>query len=78
VIKPAVMPSQKYSCSGSPLRLSNGKTAMDGLFSVKGYFLNRSIFKGWTANLKLPDYQINGNQQHHNCSNNYRRKHQKC
>ena len=25
------MPSEKYSCSGSPLKLSKDKTAMDGL-----------------------------------------------
>src|SRR5262245_44747697 len=27
----STMPSAKYSCSRSPLRLSNGRTAMDGL-----------------------------------------------
>jgi len=27
----STMPSAKYSCSGSPLRLANGSTAIDGL-----------------------------------------------
>jgi len=27
----STMPSAKYSCSGSPLMLANGKTAIDGL-----------------------------------------------
>jgi len=27
----STMPSAKYSCSGSPLILENGKTAIDGL-----------------------------------------------
>jgi hypothetical protein len=27
----STMPSTKYSCSGSPLMLANGNTAMDGL-----------------------------------------------
>ena len=27
----STMPSAKYSCSGSPLRLAKGKTAIDGL-----------------------------------------------
>ena len=27
----STMPSAKYSCSGSPLRLANGNTAIDGL-----------------------------------------------
>src|ERR1700674_1977445 len=31
VMMSAVMPSAKNSCSGSPLRLANGRTAMDGL-----------------------------------------------
>src|SRR5713226_985913 len=31
----STMPSAKYSCSGSPLMFSNGKTAIDGL-SGKG------------------------------------------
>ena len=31
VIKSSAIPSTKYSCSGSPLRLSNGSTAIDGL-----------------------------------------------
>ena len=26
----STMPSAKYSCSGSPLRLANGSTAIDG------------------------------------------------
>jgi len=31
VIMSSVMPSEKYSCSGSPLILIKGKTAMEGL-----------------------------------------------
>ena len=31
VIKSSVRPSEKYCCSGSPLRLVNGSTAIDGL-----------------------------------------------
>ena len=31
VMRSSVMPSEKYPCSGSPLRLSKGKTAIDGL-----------------------------------------------
>jgi len=30
----STMPSAKYSCSGSPLRLANGSTAIDGLSGV--------------------------------------------
>ena len=30
VMMSSVMPSLKYSCSGSPLMLTNGRTAMDG------------------------------------------------
>ena len=30
------MPSEKYSCSGSELMLSNGSTAIDGLSSIAG------------------------------------------
>src|SRR5271156_6731058 len=29
--QPSTMPSAKYSCSGSPLRLAKGSTAIDGL-----------------------------------------------
>src|SRR4029453_13002762 len=35
VMRSSVMPSLKYSCSGSPLMLTNGSTAMEGL-SGKG------------------------------------------
>ena len=35
VIMSSVMPSEKYSCSGSPEMLSKGSTAIDG-FSVAG------------------------------------------
>src|SRR5215472_13993459 len=31
VVRSSVMPSLKYSCSGSLLRLANGSTAMEGL-----------------------------------------------
>jgi hypothetical protein len=31
------MPSAKYSCSGSPLRFWNGRTAMDGLSGSVGF-----------------------------------------
>ena len=33
VIRSSLMPSEKYSCSGSPLMLVNGSTAMAGLSS---------------------------------------------
>ena len=32
----STMPSAKYSCSGSPLRFSNGNTAMEGLSGKAG------------------------------------------
>jgi len=32
----SVMPSAKYSCSGSPLMLANGKTAVEGLSGSEG------------------------------------------
>ncbi len=32
----STMPSAKYSCSGSPLRLMNGSTATDGLSGKTG------------------------------------------
>ena len=35
VMMSSVMPSEKYSCSGSPLMLLNGSTAIDG-FSFAG------------------------------------------
>ena len=31
VMRSSVIPSLKYSCSGSPLMLTNGSTAMEGL-----------------------------------------------
>ena len=30
VMRSSLMPSEKYSCSGSPLKLMNGRTAMAG------------------------------------------------
>jgi hypothetical protein len=35
VMMSSVIPSLKYCCSGSPLRFSNGNTAIEG-FSIKG------------------------------------------
>ena len=35
VMMSSAMPSEKYSCSGSPLKFANGSTAIDGL-SGKG------------------------------------------
>ena len=35
VMMSSVMPSAKYSCSGSPLMLVNGSTAIDGLAAVE-------------------------------------------
>jgi len=32
----STMPSAKYSCSGSPLRLAKGNTAIDGLWGGGG------------------------------------------
>src|SRR5215831_4468642 len=34
VIKASVIPSEKYSCEGSPLRFSNGSTASDWIRRV--------------------------------------------
>ena len=36
VIRSSVMPSAKYSCSGSPLMFWNGRTAMDGFSGSAG------------------------------------------
>src|SRR5215831_4293003 len=37
VVMSSTMPSAKYSCSGSPLRFWNGRTAMDGLSGSAGF-----------------------------------------
>src|SRR5437868_1087103 len=46
----STIPSAKYSCSGSPLILANGKTAIDGLsgsgnivYSYRGLYRNRAL-----------------------------------
>ncbi len=36
VMMSSVMPSEKYSWSGSPLILANGRTAIDGLSGIFG------------------------------------------
>ena len=36
VMMSSVMPSEKYSCSGSALRLVNGRTAIEGLSGSDG------------------------------------------
>ena len=45
VMMSSVMPSEKYSCSGSPDMLSNGNTAIDGSSRPFG----RAIGRRWTA-----------------------------
>src|SRR5262245_26306812 len=35
VMMSSTIPSAKYSCSGSPLRLANGRTAIEGLLGIK-------------------------------------------
>ena len=41
VIRLSAMPSAKYSCVASPLRLANGSTASDGLSSIEGWMGGR-------------------------------------
>jgi hypothetical protein len=36
VMMSSEMPSAKYSCSGSPLMLANGNTAIDGRLELAG------------------------------------------
>jgi hypothetical protein len=48
VMMSSTSPSAKYSCSGSPLMLVNGRTAMDGL-SGSGNGLGRSGSRPATA-----------------------------
>ena len=46
VMMSSVMPSEKYSCSGSPLMLMNGSTAMEGF--------SRGSFGAGTATAGVP------------------------
>jgi hypothetical protein len=39
VMMSSTIPSAKYSCSGSPLMLENGSTAIEGLSEGNGGFL---------------------------------------
>src|SRR5262249_18767999 len=42
----STMPSAKYPCSGSPLRFSNGNTAMDGLSGKAGAIVGDGFAEG--------------------------------
>ena len=58
VIMSSVMPSEKYSCSGSPLILLNGKTAIDVLSDQLSEFGKRPIKLSRRKGLQI--YAITG------------------
>src|SRR6266536_1360071 len=62
VMRSSVMPSLKYSCSGSPLRLTKGSTAIEGLsgnanagwvLGVRGWVLGGGKTRDQTA-IRVP------------------------
>ena len=49
VMRSSVIPSLKYSCSGSPLMLTKGSTAMEGLSGAVGVEAPTSICTRYTC-----------------------------
>ena len=47
VMMSSVMPSEKYSCSGSPLMLLNGRTAIDGLSGHRRLGVGGGVAARW-------------------------------